>query len=52
MENMFRLESGPVGGIVGSTMLMAVVERLLDLDVSVLELHPCFRLLRDLITFC
>lgn len=36
MENMFRLESGSIGQLVGSTMLMAVVDRLIDLDVSML----------------
>ncbi|KAI4325728.1 hypothetical protein MLD38_031102 [Melastoma candidum] len=35
VENMFRLESGPVGALVGSTMLMAVVDRLLDLDLDI-----------------
>lgn len=39
MENMFKLESGSMGQLVGSTMLMAVVDRLLDLDVSIVQLH-------------
>ncbi|XP_031373298.1 RNA polymerase I-specific transcription initiation factor rrn3 isoform X2 [Punica granatum] len=35
MENMFRLESGSIGLLVGSTMLMAVVDRLRDLDLDI-----------------
>ncbi|TKY58404.1 RNA polymerase I-specific transcription initiation factor RRN3 [Spatholobus suberectus] len=34
VENMLRLESGAIGEIVGSTMLPALVDRLLELDVS------------------
>lgn len=37
VENMFKLESGSMGQLVGSTMLMAVVDRLLDLDVSIVQ---------------
>lgn len=35
VENMFKLESGSMGQLVGSTMLMAVVDRLLDLDLEI-----------------
>jgi len=34
VENMLKLESGAVGETVGSTMLPALVDRLLELDVS------------------
>lgn len=33
-ENMLKLESSAMGELVSSTMLMAVVDRLIDLDVS------------------
>lgn len=35
---MLRLESGAMGELVGSMMLIAVVDRLIDLDVSCLKL--------------
>ncbi|KAI3972581.1 hypothetical protein MKX01_019239 [Papaver californicum] len=35
VENMLRLESGPIGEFVGSTMLLAVVDRLVELDVEI-----------------
>ncbi|KAK0604176.1 hypothetical protein LWI29_012855 [Acer saccharum] len=35
VENMLTLESGAMGELVGSTMLMAVVDRLIDLDVEI-----------------
>ncbi|OVA01095.1 RNA polymerase I specific transcription initiation factor RRN3 [Macleaya cordata] len=35
VENMLRLESSAIGEFVGSTMLMAVVDRLIDLDVEI-----------------
>lgn len=35
VENMFKLESGSMGQLVGSTMLTAVVDRLLDLDLEI-----------------
>lgn len=35
VENMLRLESGAIGEIIGSTMLPALVDRLLDLDVEI-----------------
>ncbi|XP_030535855.1 RNA polymerase I-specific transcription initiation factor rrn3 isoform X2 [Rhodamnia argentea] len=35
VENMFKLESGSMGQLVGSTMLIAVVDRLLDLDLEI-----------------
>lgn len=35
VENMFKLESGSMGQLVGSAMLIAVVDRLLDLDVEI-----------------
>ncbi|XP_057970224.1 uncharacterized protein LOC131159371 [Malania oleifera] len=35
VENMLRLESGAIGELVGSSMLMAVVDRLIDLDVEI-----------------
>lgn len=31
---MLKLESGEIGELVGSTILMAVVDRLIELDVS------------------
>lgn len=34
VENMLRLESGAIGEIVGGTMLPALVDRLIELDVS------------------
>lgn len=34
VENMLRLESGAIGEFIGSTMLLAIVDRLVDLDVS------------------
>lgn len=37
-ENMLKLESGAIGELVRSTMLMAMVDRLIDLDVSLIEL--------------
>ena len=40
VENMLRLESGAMGELVGSMILCAVVDRLIDLDVSCLKL-PC-----------
>jgi RNA polymerase I-specific transcription initiation factor RRN3 len=36
-ENMLRLESGAIGEIVGSYMLPALVDRLIELDVSLLS---------------
>lgn len=36
VENMLRLESGAIGDLVGSTMLVAIVDRLIDMDVSFL----------------
>ncbi|KAL5820962.1 hypothetical protein ACOSQ3_022844 [Xanthoceras sorbifolium] len=35
VENMLKLESGAMGELVGSTMLMALVDRLIDLDVEI-----------------
>ncbi|XP_058073393.1 uncharacterized protein LOC131222367 [Magnolia sinica] len=35
VESMLRLESGAIGELVGSTMLMAVVDRLIDLDMEI-----------------
>ncbi|KAK8629078.1 hypothetical protein V6N13_077935 [Hibiscus sabdariffa] len=35
VENMLKLESGEIGELVGSTMLMAVVDRLIELDVEI-----------------
>ncbi|KAI4314673.1 hypothetical protein L6164_027561 [Bauhinia variegata] len=35
VENMLRLESGSIREIVGSTMLIAVVDRMIDLDVMI-----------------
>ncbi|KAI4327870.1 hypothetical protein L6164_020282 [Bauhinia variegata] len=35
VENMLRLESGSIREIVGSTMLIAVVDRMMDLDVQI-----------------
>ncbi|KAJ4714018.1 RNA polymerase I-specific transcription initiation factor RRN3-like [Melia azedarach] len=34
-ENMLKLESGAIGELVRSTMLMAMVDRLIDLDVEI-----------------
>lgn len=34
VENMLRLESSAIGELVGSTMLVAIIDRLIDLDVS------------------
>ncbi|XP_043710994.1 RNA polymerase I-specific transcription initiation factor RRN3-like isoform X2 [Telopea speciosissima] len=35
VESMLRLESSAIGELIGSTMLMAVVDRLVDLDVEI-----------------
>ncbi|XWS33975.1 hypothetical protein CRYUN_Cryun22dG0128300 [Craigia yunnanensis] len=35
VENMLKLESGEIGELVGSTMVMAVVDRLIELDVEI-----------------
>ncbi|KAK4402179.1 hypothetical protein Sango_0958600 [Sesamum angolense] len=35
VENMLRLESGVMGELVGSTILVALVDRLIDLDVEI-----------------
>lgn len=35
VENMLRLESGVMGELVGSTILIALVDRLIDLDVEI-----------------
>ncbi|KAL3525146.1 hypothetical protein ACH5RR_013518 [Cinchona calisaya] len=35
VENMLRLESGAIGELVGSTMVVAIVDRLIDLDVEI-----------------
>ncbi|KAK4781127.1 hypothetical protein SAY87_017233 [Trapa incisa] len=35
VENMFRLESGSIGHLVGSTMFVAVVDRMIDLDLDI-----------------
>ncbi|KAE8664599.1 Plant intracellular ras group-related LRR 4 [Hibiscus syriacus] len=35
VENMLKLESGEIGELVGSTMLMVVVDRLIELDVEI-----------------
>ncbi|XVF16060.1 hypothetical protein REPUB_Repub09cG0208500 [Reevesia pubescens] len=35
VENMLKLESGEIGELVGSTMLMAVVDRMIELDVEI-----------------
>ncbi|KAJ4962749.1 hypothetical protein NE237_022688 [Protea cynaroides] len=35
VESMLRLESSAIGEFIGSTMLMAVVDRLVDLDVEI-----------------
>ncbi|XP_077210442.1 RNA polymerase I specific transcription initiation factor RRN3 protein [Tasmannia lanceolata] len=35
VESMLRLERGAIGELVGTTMLMAVVDRLIDLDVEI-----------------
>ncbi|KAI3867611.1 hypothetical protein MKW98_005988 [Papaver atlanticum] len=37
VENMLRLESGPIGEYLGSTVLLLVGDRLVDLDVSTLK---------------
>lgn len=34
MENMLRLESGAMGELVGSTGLVALMDKLIELDVS------------------
>jgi hypothetical protein len=34
MENMLKLESGAIGEFLRSTMLMALMDTLIDLDVS------------------
>ncbi|VFQ64860.1 unnamed protein product [Cuscuta campestris] len=34
-ENMLRLDSGSLGELVGSTMLVAIVDRVVDLDVDI-----------------
>ena len=38
-ENMLKLESSAMGELVRSTLLMAVVDRLIDLDVSQWNCH-------------
>lgn len=38
VENMLRLESGVMGELVGSTILAALMDRLIELDVS------CFKI--------
>lgn len=35
VESMLRIESGPIGELVGNTMLMAMMDRLVDLDVEI-----------------
>ncbi|XP_019175954.1 PREDICTED: RNA polymerase I-specific transcription initiation factor RRN3-like isoform X2 [Ipomoea nil] len=35
VENMLKLESSPLGELVGSTMLVAIMDRLVDLDVDI-----------------
>ncbi|KAI5683905.1 hypothetical protein M9H77_05133 [Catharanthus roseus] len=35
VENMLRLESSAIGELVGSTMLVAIIDRLIDLDVEI-----------------
>ncbi|EOX90600.1 hypothetical protein QUC31_002670 [Theobroma cacao] len=35
VENMLKLESGEIGELVGSTMLMAVVDQLIELDLEI-----------------
>ncbi|KAF8409883.1 hypothetical protein HHK36_002401 [Tetracentron sinense] len=35
VESMLRLESSPIGEFIGSTLLLAVVDRLIDLDVEI-----------------
>lgn len=37
MENMLKLESGAIGEFVQSTMLMGLMDMLLELDVSRLD---------------
>lgn len=39
VENMLRLESGAAGKLVGGSMLVAIMDRLIDLDVSFSKLH-------------
>lgn len=34
VENMLRVESSAIGEIIGSRILMAVVDRLIEIDVS------------------
>lgn len=38
VENMLKLEGGAIGGLVGGTMLVAIMDWLIDLDVSCLKL--------------
>jgi len=38
VENMLMLESGEIGEIVGGTMIPALVDKLIELDVSLLSL--------------
>lgn len=40
VENMLKLESGELGELVRNSMLTALVDRLIDLDVSQMKL-PC-----------
>ncbi|KAL6552211.1 hypothetical protein OROGR_008365 [Orobanche gracilis] len=35
VENMLRLQSGPMGDLVGSTILVVLVDRLIELDVDI-----------------
>lgn len=35
VENMLKLESGAIGDLVGRTMLVAIMDRLIDLDVDI-----------------
>lgn len=35
VENMLRLECGAIGEFIGNTMLLAIVDRLIDLDVEI-----------------
>lgn len=37
VENMLKLESGAIGDLVGRTMLVAIMDKLIDLDVSCLK---------------
>lgn len=39
VENMLKLESGEIGDRVGRTMLLAIMDRLIDLDVSCLKFN-------------